>query len=380
MFCSLYNFSLIRPRFEIPQEHILEWIAKAHAVAQATQDGVYSETLYQDVKERLFRLGFGTDKIQSRGIHILDLFEKDFGNMPLFPVGNLPSGKTIRERSDFFETEMDPIFEAFYPEQTPLPSHLIHVTCTGYVAPNPAQKLVSRRGAGATTTVTNAYHMGCFAAFPAIRMGAGYLRLPSQTPITVDVVHTEVGSIHMQPLKHSTEQLMVQSLFADGFIKYSISPSAAVPHFQVLALLEEVIPNSSEKMTWRCDAHGFVMTIGKEVPVLITRALASYLERLYALAEKRLFHKTYFAVHPGGPKILDYVKQALHLETDQMKHSYEILRKCGNMSSATLPHVWQLMLDDPSVEEGSLIVSLAFGPGLSISGALMEKRGGSCSY
>ncbi|MBY0528805.1 MAG: hypothetical protein K2P51_01295 [Rhabdochlamydiaceae bacterium] len=379
MLCSIYNFHSIRPRHEISQEVILEWIAQMHAHAEASVQGSFSQELHKDVKERLFRVGSGVNKIQNRGIHINDLYAETFEEMELFPIMQSPSGKGFKTRSDFFEREMDPIFDAFYSEHIPLPSHLIHVTCTGYVAPSPAQKLVSRRDAGQTTTVTHAYHMGCYGAFPAIRMGAGFLHLPSSCKQSVDIVHTEVGSIHMHPLKHSTEQLMVQSLFADGFIKYSLSDKTEAPHFKVVALHEEIIPNSFSCMTWRCEDNGLVMSLSKEVPVLIARALRPYLERLYGKVSGRKTRKTYFAVHPGGPKILDSVQKILNLEPDQMKHSHEILRRCGNMSSATLPHIWQQLLEDPTVENGSDVVCLAFGPGLSISSALLEKEGARCS-
>jgi predicted naringenin-chalcone synthase len=46
----------------------------------------------------------------------------------------------------------------------------------------------------------------------------------------------------------------------------------------------------------------------------------------------------------------------------------------GNMSSATLPHIWQRLIDDPAVPRGTPIPSLAFGPGLTMCGALLEKR------
>jgi len=45
------------------------------------------------------------------------------------------------------------------------------------------------------------------------------------------------------------------------------------------------------------------------------------------------------------------------------------------MSSATLPHVWKAILDDDAVPSGTLIVSLAFGPGLTIAGAILRKSG-----
>ena len=63
------------------------------------------------------------------------------------------------------------------------------------------------------------------------------------------------------------------------------------------------------------------------------------------------------------------------LRPDQVQASNDVLRNHGNMSSATLPHVWKAMLEDDTVRPGTLIVSLAFGPGLTISGAILRKRG-----
>ena len=80
-----------------------------------------------------------------------------------------------------------------------------------------------------------------------------------------------------------------------------------------------------------------------------------------------------FAIHPGGPRIIDEIAEHLGLRPDQVQASNAILRDCGNMSSATLPHVWQAILADEAVPSGTLIVSLAFGPGLTISGALLRK-------
>ncbi len=238
------------------------------------------------------------------------------------------------------------------------------MTCTGYVSPSGAQRIVAHRGFGKRSTVTHAYHMGCYASIPALRMG---VTLPSSS---VDIVHTELCGLHMNPLLHQTEQLVVQSLFADGFIKYSVNKKSGP--FQILALHEEIIPDSYESMSWRMEEWGMRMTIAKEVPVLISRALPSFLEKL--LPDQKKIKEALFAIHPGGPKIISQVGQILKLEEEQLAHSQEILRSCGNMSSATLPHIWESIANDKKVKSGTQVVSLAFGPGLTVSGALFEKR------
>jgi predicted naringenin-chalcone synthase len=71
------------------------------------------------------------------------------------------------------------------------------------------------------------------------------------------------------------------------------------------------------------------------------------------------------------------VKKHLQLKEHQMEHSQNVLREYGNMSSATLPHIWKEMLEDDRVPSGTPIITLAFGPGLTICGAVLEKCGGS---
>ncbi len=79
-------------------------------------------------------------------------------------------------------------------------------------------------------------------------------------------------------------------------------------------------------------------------------------------------------MHPGGPRIIDRVREVLELTDAQVQTSRDVLFDCGNMSSATLPHIWQRLLEDRAVARGTPIVSLAFGPGLTMCGALLEKR------
>jgi predicted naringenin-chalcone synthase len=130
-------------------------------------------------------------------------------------------------------------------------------------------------------------------------------------------------------------------------------------------------------MTWRCEDHGLGMTLSKEVPVRISRAIEGYLDCLCmsaGLDREEVVKSAFFAIHPGGPKILQQIRDLLQLEQRQIEHSVQIFKQFGNMSSATLPHIWDRMLQDDTVPKGTRIVSLAFGPGLSIAGGLFEKE------
>jgi predicted naringenin-chalcone synthase len=120
------------------------------------------------------------------------------------------------------------------------------------------------------------------------------------------------------------------------------------------------------------------MTLSRKVPDHIRTGLGAFLDRLAAeagLSAASLLEEAFFAIHPGGPRIIDEIASLLGLRPEQVQASNTVLLNHGNMSSATLPHVWSAMLADAAVPAGALVVSLAFGPGLTIAGALLRKSG-----
>lgn len=363
----LTNFRVIRPPFESLQEETLDWIAEAHAVAER------KEEFRPSIQEALWKVGCKPDRIEKRGHVLPDFLHRDWEKMQIYSLHESVFGKDLSKRSKVFQEEVDQIFETYYPDDQSPPDDLIHVSCTGYVAPSGAQKIVSKRNWGKKTTITHAYHMGCYGSIPALRMAEGFLKSSSQKE-RIDIVHTEICSLHSNPSNHALDQLVSQSLFADGFIKYSASQKETNPHLKVLSTKEEIIPNSTHAMSWDVMNWGFEMSLSREIPVLITRHLKSYLNDF---CDERELKNSLFAIHPGGPKILTHIQELLGLKQEQMAHSFAILKQYGNMSSATLPHIWEAILNDPHIPDQTPIISLAFGPGLTICGARLEKRCGS---
>ena len=375
----LCDFEIIRPPYETDQAATLDWLVGVHMQGETRKPHPDPFISKQTLQQAFEKVGCKPDRIAKRGHILSDYLHRNWNQMQVYRVDQFPNGCDLSVRSFHFEQYVDSVFEQYYPETYSAPDDLIHVSCTGYVSPSGAQKVASKRNWGSQTVITHAYHMGCYASIPAIRMARGFLASePEKT--RVDIVHTEICSLHTNPASHKADQLVSQSLFADGFIKYSIKKTSAEPHYQLLAVHEEIIPDCIESMTWKVAHWGFEMVLFKEVPVFITRALPDFLKRLARKAGKEvdfLLNEAVFAVHPGGPKILVYIQERLQLKETQMAHSFTILREYGNMSSATLPHIWQAVLADSTIPTGAPIVSLAFGPGLSITGSIMEKVCGS---
>jgi predicted naringenin-chalcone synthase len=232
--------------------------------------------------------------------------------------------------------------------------------------------------------------MGCYASMPALRIASGFLAGARRQDgdgheRRADIVHSEVCTLHLRPADHTPEQLVVQSLFADGHIRYSVAAGrsdridaggSAVPGLAILSMREAILPDSEGAMAWMVSDHGMYMTLSREVPGRIAEAARGFVGALFADAGFDLLERapsTIFAVHPGGPKVIDVVQQALELSEGQVAASRDVLLRFGNMSSATLPHIWMNIAADPRVLPGTLVGSVAFGPGLTVSGALMVK-------
>jgi predicted naringenin-chalcone synthase len=382
MHTLLSRFSMKRPPHQTSQAAALAWLARAHAAAEGTVqswDPARVEAFHARLERVIDRCACGPTKIGSRGHVVADAETERWSDMVLYDVVNHPHGRGTTTRNAIYADVVSRYFEREYEGEDTAPSDIIHVTCTGYVSPSGAQRVVQRKGWGALTRVTHAYHMGCYAAFPATRLAMGSLfsdAAAGRRGRRVDVVHTELCSLHLDPSDHSVEQLVVQSLFADGFIRYAVSADDG-PGLRVLALDERILPDSADSMGWALSDWGMKMTLARDVPERIGAALRAFVVDLYAKAEMSLgaeLGRTVFAVHPGGPKIIDAVRDVLELRDAQVETSRSVLFDYGNMSSATLPHVWMRILDDPSIARGTPILSLAFGPGLTICGGIFRKQ------
>ena len=358
----LSDFVIVRPRFESPQSETLEWIAAAHASASVSGASARGQHL-----RLLQRYGCANGAIAARG-HELEGHRYAQGDA-CTPGGSGAMG--MAERMDLFRDAVASVMETLIPPDV-APDHVLHVTCTGYRAPNGAQECVARRGWGTRTTVTPVYHSGCYAALPALRIATALLDA-SRSAGHVRIVHTEFCTLHLNPRLDNADQLVVQTLFSDGSVSLRVTGRPpAEPSLEVLALREEILPDSADCMTWTPTEWGFAMTLARDVPERIGGVLPDTLARLCADAgidAARVREEAVHAIHPGGPRILDLLQDRLGLEDAQLAASRDVLRRHGNMSSSTLPHVWAGLVHEPP---GRLVVTCAFGPGLTVSTGLFR--------
>src|SRR5579872_5076583 len=193
----LTNFYSVRPRYELPQEHLLEWLARYHA--QARGQSPHNDCASKN-KSLFDRYGCGPHRIASRGSDISDFNIFDTETNELYRARDHANIGT-RRTAAYERISLEHV-KKLYEGVTSPPDHMLHVTCTGYSSPSAAQRLISFKGWSGQTAVTHLYHMGCYASFPAIRVGAQLAQAVRQ----VDVVHTELCSLQLNMSTLGPEQ------------------------------------------------------------------------------------------------------------------------------------------------------------------------------
>ncbi len=353
----------------MPQTWCIGWLRSALKRALGSDAGPELKRAL-GLYDRLLRAG----RIDARATCVDDYRHENWLEMTLYQDradGALWHRPPLEKRMAIYVTQADRWAQAAFARDERSPSYLIQVSCTGYRAPHAVQKLAVERGWNDRARILHIGHMGCYASVPAVAMAA---KLVSGEDAQASLLFAEACTLHLKPGAVSDEDVVVNSLFGDGAARVDVSPHAAAGCLALLDSTETIFSDSDGDMTWSLADSGFHMTLGRAVPARLRAIVADFVDSFLARSGLRRADVERFAVHPGGPKIIDNVAEVLGLSAEQVRHSHEVLRERGNMSSSTLPHIWSRMKDDPTVAAGELIVSLAFGPGLTIVANLLRQE------
>lgn len=251
-------------------------------------------------------------------------------------------------------------------------THVIFVTCTGFINPGPDYHIVRELGLRPDVRRYTVGFMGCYAAFPALRMAADFCE--ADPSAVVLVVCLELCTLHVQ-VGADPESVTSNSLFADGAaatVVTSRPPGDGRPFYRIKGFRSALVPSSEEHMAWSVGDHGFDMVLSSYVPDLIGANVRGMLEDALGSQGVDPGQVGEWAVHPGGRAILDAVEAALCLPADALEASRSVLRDFGNMSSPTVLFVLKRLMELPAPRPVTTC-AVAFGPGLTVETAVLER-------
>ena len=235
-------------------------------------------------------------------------------------------------------------------------------TCTGYATPGLDIRLAGDLGMPVGLQRLLVGHMGCYAAIPGLAAVSDFVTARSRPAV---MLCCELTSLHVQPAQNDLEQVVSHALFSDAAAAVVVEPAAARGR-RVAGIVARTDASTADHMTWDVTDLGFRMGLSPRVPDVLARHVGGVVEELLSGAGLRAEDVAGWAVHPGGPRILDVVRDELGLTEEQLSASRRVLAEHGNCSSATV----LLVLEELAAVDGP-VVAMAFGPGLTLYAALL---------
>jgi predicted naringenin-chalcone synthase len=338
---------------------------------------------YQDA-ERLSWLAALYDGIGCESRHTClepQIFEDIFHGTRLSGSVYLPTGHpsdqgpTIGRRMRVYQQAAGPL--AFQAARAALAqsgvgpgeiTHLVTVSCTGFTAPGVDIELIRGLGLPPNTQRTHIGFMGCHGALNGLRVAAAFTGADPAARVLCCAV--ELCCLHYF-YGWDPQKIVANAIFADGAAAVVGISAAAAPAdcWRLTASGTYLLPDSLDAMTWTIHDHGFEMTLSKQVPQLIGRYLRPWLSAWLMQQGVNLADVGSWAIHPGGPRIVAAVEEALNLPRSATATAWEVFRDFGNMSSPTVLFIIEKLRQARAPRP---CVAIGFGPGLTAEVALWQ--------
>ncbi|MFD3696115.1 type III polyketide synthase [Streptomyces sp. NPDC058646] len=244
---------------------------------------------------------------------------------------------------------------------------VLSTTVTGLATPSLEARLATRTGLRPDVRRMPLFGLGCAAG--AAGLGILHDQLTGRPDHAAALLSTELCSLTLQPTDTSPANLVAGALFGDGAgallavgRDHPLYATARGP--SVVAARSRLYPGTEHLLGWDIGHWGFRMVLGRELPDLVRLHVAEEVESFLAAHDLKPSDVDAWICHPGGPKILDVLEDALSLPEAALAASRRSLATAGNLSSASVLHILS-GVQAAGPPPGSVGLMLGFGPGFA---------------
>jgi predicted naringenin-chalcone synthase len=186
------------------------------------------------------------------------------------------------------------------------------------------------------------------------------------------VLCVDLFSPHLQPGPYDKEAAVVAGLFGDGAAAVVISPAeAGHPGLDIVDTEMLTAPSHAEDLQVHLGDRGLGIVLAPTMPGVVASSVAKPVDTLLARHGLRRDEVAYWAVHPGGLRIIDRVADELNLPASAVDAAKAVLAEHGNTASAAVLTVLHDIQRVTPLEPGRHAVAMAFGPGATIATMLL---------
>ncbi len=251
---------------------------------------------------------------------------------------------------------------------------LIGVTVTGFAVPSLDARIAGVLGLRPDVKRVPLVGLGCVAGAAGVARLNDYL--VGHPHDVAALVSAEICSLTVQRDDVSVPNLVASGLFGDGaaaVVAAGAERELAEPGpVEVLDSRSHLYPDSERTMGWDVTSTGLRIVLDAAVPDLVRRYLGDDVDGFLADHGLRRKDIEWWVCHPGGPKVLEAIEDALALPRSAVELTWDSLARIGNLSSASVLHVFEDTLRDRPPRPGSHGLLVAMGPGFCSELVLMR--------
>jgi len=241
---------------------------------------------------------------------------------------------------------------------------LIFVTVTGVATPSIDARLINRLGLRGDLKRLPIFGLGCVAGAAGLSRAADLLRGDPRG--VVALLSVELCSLTVQFQDLSIPNLIASGLFGDGAacaIVVGSEHEAPPPGPRIVATRSVFYPDSERVMGWDISENGFQIVLSAEVPAVVREFLRADVDRFLAGQGLTRRDIASWVCHPGGPKVLEAMAEAMEISSAALAITWKSLREVGNLSSSSVLLVLRETMAAAPPPAGSFGMMLAMGPG-----------------
>lgn len=250
---------------------------------------------------------------------------------------------------------------------------IVDTSCTGVMIPAVDVFVANALGMRPDVRRVPLTEAGCAAGATSLWLAHDLLRARGEG--TALLIAVELPSLTLQLDDASRANLISAAIFGDGAAALVVSTRR--PRGRGLELLAQktvLFKDTVDLMGFDLRSEGFRIVLSQRIPHLVAQRLRGEVDAFLEAQGLSLGEMAFHAIHPGGTKVLDGVRDALGLDEEQVTSSRRVLREFGNLSSASVHFVARDLLARGKVEAGAPGLLVAMGPGFTVELGLIRGK------
>lgn len=246
---------------------------------------------------------------------------------------------------------------------------IITVSCTGIMIPSLDAYLINRLRLRQDVVRLPVTEMGCAAGISGLIYARNFLKANPGKRAALIAVESPTATFQLND--YSMANVVSAAIFGDGAACVLLSSEESASGPQILGEEMYHFYDNEHMMGFKLTNSGLAMVLDVEVPNTIAAHFPDIIHPFLKKSGLTISDIDHLIFHPGGKKIIQTVEELFDGLGKNIDGTKEVLRKYGNMSSATVLYVLEQLMDE-NPKEGEKGLMLSFGPGFSAQRVLLE--------